>query len=62
MTGTIHVVGGGLAVYGGTIVLSGAAKISDVTGLFKRERTGGLTEGASAADNPIPPETRSSNT
>ena len=60
--GLAVLVGGGLAVYGGTIVLSGAAKISDVTGLFKRERTGGLTEGASAADNPIPPETRSSNT
>jgi len=55
-------VGGGLAVYGGVIVLSGAAKISDVTGLLRRERASALTKGEAAADNPFPPETLSSNT
>jgi putative peptidoglycan lipid II flippase len=63
--GLALLVGGGLAVYGGVIVLSGAAKLSDVTGMLKRERrptapSGGLTEGGTAADNAIPPETLSS--
>ncbi len=53
-------VGGGLAVYGGAILLSGAAKVSDVTGLLKRERNSGLTGDKAAADNPVPPETHSS--
>jgi putative peptidoglycan lipid II flippase len=60
--GLALLVGGGLAVYGGAIVLSGAAKCSDVTGLFKRDRSTTLTNGDGAADNPIPPETLSSNT
>jgi putative peptidoglycan lipid II flippase len=65
--GLALLVGGGLAIYGGAIVLSGAAQVSDVTGLFKRDRSPtlpnvGLTKGGSPADNPIPPETLSSNT
>jgi hypothetical protein len=63
--GLALLVGGGLGVYGGVIVLSGAAKLSDVTGMLKRERrvvapTGALTKGAAAADNAPPPETLSS--
>jgi putative peptidoglycan lipid II flippase len=54
--GLALLVGGGLAVYGGAIVLSGAAKCSDVTGLFKRDRSTTLTNGDGAADNPSPPE------
>jgi putative peptidoglycan lipid II flippase len=50
-------IGGGLAVYGGVIVLSGAAKLSDVTGLLKRERGSALTKGEAKTDNPLPPET-----
>ena len=53
-------IGGGLAVYGGVIVLSGAAKLSDVTGLLKRERGSALTKGEAKTDNPLPPETFSS--
>jgi len=60
--GLLVLVGGGLAVYGAVIVLSGAAKVSDVTGLFKRERSSALTEPKGATDNPIPPETLSSST
>jgi putative peptidoglycan lipid II flippase len=60
--GLAVLVGGGLAVYGGVIVLSGAAKISDVTGLLRRERPSALTKGEATADNPFPPETLSSNT
>jgi putative peptidoglycan lipid II flippase len=63
--GLAVLVGGGLAVYAGVIVLSGAAKASDITSLLKRERAsipGALTKGATKADNPIPPETLSSNT
>jgi putative peptidoglycan lipid II flippase len=55
-------IGGGLAVYGGVIVLSGAAKLSDVTGMLRRERPSALTKGEATADKPIPPETRSSST
>jgi putative peptidoglycan lipid II flippase len=53
-------VGGGLAVYGATIMLSGAARLSDVTGLLKRERPSALTKGEGKTDNPVPPETLSS--
>jgi len=55
-------VGGGLAVYGAVIVVSGAAKVGDITGLMKRERSSALTEGNGKTDNPIPPETLSSST
>jgi len=58
--GLVLLVGGGLAVYGGVIVLSGAAKLSDITSLLKRERGSTLTEGDGKTDNPIPPETLSS--
>ena len=37
-------VGGGLAVYGGAIVLSGAAKVSDIAALLRRERKDDLPE------------------
>jgi putative peptidoglycan lipid II flippase len=60
--GLALLVGGGLAVYGAVIVLSGAAKVSDITGLLKRERSAALTEGKGRTDNPIPPETLSSST
>ncbi|HEX4504565.1 MAG TPA: murein biosynthesis integral membrane protein MurJ [Alphaproteobacteria bacterium] len=60
--GLALLVGGGLAVYGAIIVLSGAAKISDVTGLLKRERSSALTDDKGRTDNPIPPETLSSST
>jgi putative peptidoglycan lipid II flippase len=60
--GLALLVGGGLAVYGAVIVLSGAAKLSDVTGLLRRERASGLTKGEGKTDNPFPPETLSSNT
>jgi putative peptidoglycan lipid II flippase len=65
--GLTLLVGGGLAVYGGVIILSGAASVRDVTGLFKRERSAapandGLTKSGAKADNPFPPETLSSNT
>src|ERR1700761_342711 len=60
--GLALLVGGGLAVYGAVIVLSGAARVSDVTGLFKRERASGLTAPKGKTDNPIPPETLSSST
>jgi putative peptidoglycan lipid II flippase len=60
--GLVLLVGGGLAVYGGVIVLSGAAKVSDITGLMKRERSSALTEPKGKADNPLPPETLSSST
>jgi putative peptidoglycan lipid II flippase len=58
--GLCLLVGGGLAVYGGVIVLTGAAKLSDVTGLLRRERGSALTKGEAKADNPLPPETLSS--
>jgi putative peptidoglycan lipid II flippase len=58
--GLVLLVGGGLAVYGGAIVLSGATKICDIAGLFKRERGSGLTNDGATADNPLPPETLSS--
>jgi putative peptidoglycan lipid II flippase len=58
--GLVLLVGGGLAVYGGVIVLSGAAKLSDITGLLKRERASTLTKGEGKTDNPVPPETLSS--
>jgi len=58
--GLVLLVGGGLAVYGGVIVLSGAAKLSDITSLLKRERGSTLTEGDGKTDNPIPPQTLSS--
>jgi len=60
--GLTLLVGGGLAVYGAAIVLSGAAKVSDITGLLRRERPSALTSAKDKADNPIPPETLSSNT
>jgi len=60
--GLTLLVGGGLAVYGAVIVLSGAAKLSDITGLLKRERASALTSAEGRADNPIPPETLSSST
>lgn len=62
--GIALLVGGGLAVYGAVIVLTGAAKLSEVTAMLKRERKVALTEGGGKADkpNPIPPETLSSNT
>jgi putative peptidoglycan lipid II flippase len=60
--GLLLLVGGGLAVYGVVIVLSGAAKLSDITGLLKRERASALTETKGRTDNPIPPETLSSST
>ena len=58
--GLTMLVGGGLAVYGGVIVLSGAAKIGDVTGLLRRERPSALTKGEAKTDNPLPPETLTS--
>jgi putative peptidoglycan lipid II flippase len=60
--GLALLVGGGLAVYGAVIVLSGAARISDVTGLLRRERASALTSPEGRTDNPIPPETLSSST
>jgi putative peptidoglycan lipid II flippase len=60
--GLALLVGGGLAVYGAVIVLSGAAKVGDITGLLKRERSSTLTSAEGRADNPIPPETLSSST
>ena len=60
--GLALLVGGGLAVYGGAIVLSGAAKLSDITGLLKRERAPALTKDGAKADNAVPPETLSSST
>jgi putative peptidoglycan lipid II flippase len=58
--GLVLLVGGGLAVYGGVIVLSGAAKLGDITGLLKRERASALTKGEGKTDNPLPPETLTS--
>jgi putative peptidoglycan lipid II flippase len=60
--GLALLVGGGLSVYGAVIVLSGAANLRDITSLLRRERPSALTIAKDKADNPIPPETLSSNT
>ena len=60
--GLALLVGGGLAVYGAVIVISGATNLRDITGLLRRERPSALTIAKDKADNPIPPETLSSST
>ena len=54
--GLLLLVGGGLAVYGLVIVASRAAKSSEITALFRRQRSGGLTGASARADNPSPSE------
>jgi putative peptidoglycan lipid II flippase len=55
-------IGGGMGVYGLTIVLTKVAKPGDIAGMLRRERSSALTAPKGKTDNPIPPETLSSST
>jgi putative peptidoglycan lipid II flippase len=54
--GLTVLVGGGLAVYGATIMASGVATPKDIAALFRRDRSRGLTAGGGKADKTVAPD------